>query len=64
MGDDVVDIALRVMAGATSFTPAFDITPNNTLGDGVDGNDVPYLDVFPYLAPPHPGLDTNGPIIK
>ncbi len=64
VGDDVVDIALRVMAGATSFTPAFDVAPNNTLGDGVDGNDVPYLDVFPYLAPPHPGLEADGPAIK
>ena len=64
VGDDVVDIALRVMASATAFTPAFDISPNNTLGDGVDGNDVPYLDVFPYLASPHPGLDADGPVIK
>ena len=52
------------MAGATSFTPAFDITPNNTLGDGVDHNDVPYLEVFPYLASPHAGLDADGPTIK
>ena len=64
VGDDVVDIALRVMAGATALTPAFDTAPNNTLGDGVDGNDVPYLDVFPYLASPHAGLDANGPVIK
>jgi hypothetical protein len=64
VGDDVVDISLRVMAGATSFTPAFDVSPNNTLGDGVDANDLPYLDVIPYLASPHPGLDADGPIIK
>ena len=63
VGDDVVDIALRVMAGATAFTPAFDISPNNILGDGVDFNDVPYLDTFPYLASPHPGLDASGPVI-
>jgi hypothetical protein len=64
VGDDVVDIALRVMAGATGLTPAFDVAPNNTLGDGVDGNDVAYLDVFPYLAPPHAGLESDGPVIK
>ena len=61
VGDDVVDIALRVMAGATALTPAFDTSPNNTLGDGIDANDVPYLEVFPYLAPPHPGLADGGP---
>ena len=60
----MVDIVVRAAAGGTSLTPAFDVAPNNALGDGVDGNDVPYLDVFPYLAPPHPGLDADGPIIK
>ncbi len=64
VGDDVVDIALRVMAGATAFTPAFDKFPNNSLGDGVDANDVAYLNVFPYLAAPHAGLDGMGPVIK
>jgi len=64
VGDDVVDIALRVMAGATAFTPMYDVFPNNALGDGVDGNAVPYLDVFPYLASPHPGLDAAGPVIR
>ena len=29
----------------TSFDPFVD--------DFVDGNDVPYLDQFPFLAPPH-----------
>ena len=53
--DDVVDIALRAMAGATPFTPAFNIAPNNTLGDNVAGNDRPFLSVFPYLATPHAG---------
>ena len=64
VGDDVVDIALRVMAGGTELTPAFNISPNNSLGDGVDANDVTYLDVFPYLASPHTGLKKDGPVLK
>jgi hypothetical protein len=54
-GDDVVDIALRAMAGATPLTPEFNTGINAQLGDGVDGNDKPYLSVFPYLAAPHAG---------
>ncbi len=53
--DDITDISLRAMAGGTPFTPATNKAPNNTLGDGVPGNDVPYLSVFPYLATPHSG---------
>jgi hypothetical protein len=55
--DDVTDIALRAMAGATPLTPAFNSGVNARLGDGVDRNDVRFLDRFPYLAPPHPGND-------
>jgi len=51
--DDVVDIAERVVAGATPFTPDFNVAPNNQLGDGIDSNDRPFLPCFPYLAPPH-----------
>lgn len=67
--DDVTDISLRVVAGGTPFTPTFNVAPNNTLGDGVSGNDrtinpitgenmvggTDYLQRFPYLAPPHQG---------
>ena len=53
--DDVVDIALRVVAGV--LVPGFDVAPNNALGDGVDGPDVPFLAGFPYLASPHAGYD-------
>jgi hypothetical protein len=53
--DDVVDIALRVMAGATPLTPAFNHGINAVLGDGVSGNDVPYPATFPYIATPHAG---------
>ena len=55
VGDDVLDIALQAMAGATPLTPAFSRSPNNALGDGVDRNDLPYLPIFPYLAIPHAG---------
>lgn len=57
LGDDVTDIALRAMAGATPLTPAFDAGLNRRLGDGVDRNDLRFLDSFPYLAPPHAGND-------
>jgi hypothetical protein len=60
-GDDVLDIALRALAGGTPLTPAFNKSPNNILGDGVTANDKPFLDTFPYLAAPHPGLDRFGP---
>lgn len=55
VGDDVTDIALRAVAGGTPFTPDTNKAPNNTLGDGVDRNDVPYLPEFPYLGLPHSG---------
>lgn len=53
--DDVVDIALRAVAGGTPFTPETNVKPNNELGDGVSENDVPFLNRFPYLAPPQAG---------
>ena len=53
--DDVVDIALQAVAGATPLTPDFDVAPNNALSQGVPFNDVPFLDVFPYVAHPFPG---------
>lgn len=55
--DDVVDIELRALAGATPFTPDFNKEPNNQLGDGVDSNDVPFLSQFPYVATPHQGFE-------
>jgi hypothetical protein len=53
--DDTVDIALRVVAGV--LVPAYNIAPNNQLGDGVDGPDVNYPAGFPYLATPHSGYE-------
>lgn len=54
VGDDVVDITLQVMAGA--LIAAFDVAPNNQLGDGVDENDKAFLTVFPFLPSPHGGF--------
>jgi len=63
-GDDVVDIGFRALAGV--LVHGFNVAPNNELGDGVNSNDVPYLDRFPFHAPPHAGFahsqeeGTNG----
>lgn len=53
--DDIVDIELRAVLGGTPFTPAFNVAPNNSVGDGVSANEQPFLTRFPYLAPPNPG---------
>ena len=54
--DDVTDIALRAVVGGTPFTPAFNVFPNNALGDGVSANpEGPLLTRFPYLLPPNAG---------
>lgn len=58
LGDDVVDIALRAVAGGTPFTPDFNEAPNNQLSDGDLGNDRPFLSTFPYIGHPHSGYDT------
>ncbi|MFL5841373.1 MAG: DUF4331 domain-containing protein, partial [Thermoleophilaceae bacterium] len=50
--DDVTDVELRVIAGFLKGNKV-------PLGDGVDQNDVPFLDSFPYVAPPHNGLDSQ-----
>jgi hypothetical protein len=56
--DDVTDIELRALAGGTPFTADFNKAPNNALTDGVDSNDIPFLEVFPYLAAPHQGYSS------
>jgi len=53
--DDVADISLRAVVGV--LNPAFNIAPNNQLGDGVNVNDVPYRTEFPYLADAPSGRD-------
>jgi hypothetical protein len=55
LGDDIVDIELRVVAGV--LVNGFNVAPNNQLGDGIDSNDRPFLPYFPYVAPPHNPLN-------
>ena len=50
--DDVVDIAEQAVAG-------FLKNKKVPLGDGVDGNDVPNMDIFPYVADPHEGFQNS-----
>ncbi|HMF75296.1 MAG TPA: DUF4331 domain-containing protein [Bryobacteraceae bacterium] len=45
VSDDVTDIAARAVAGILAG-PTF----NYRIGDGVNTNDVPYQEVFPYVA--------------
>jgi uncharacterized protein DUF4331 len=48
LGDDIVDIEEQAVAG-------FLLGKKVPLGDGVDGNDKPYLSHFPYTATPWEG---------
>ena len=62
LDDDVVDIELRAIAQGygTFLNGAFGLpeqVPNNLLGDGVDANDVPLSNTFPYVAAPHQGYE-------
>jgi hypothetical protein len=54
--DDIVDISLRVVLGVLleQNTPL-----SETIGDGVDANDVGFNAEFPYVAYPHSGSDTD-----
>jgi hypothetical protein len=56
LDDDVIDIALRVVMGVL-------LDPHDpdaeTLGDGVDENDLPFQSEFPYVAYPTSGSDES-----
>jgi hypothetical protein len=58
--DDVVDIAIQAMAGATPFTPEFNKAPNNLLGDGVNQSAQAFNGAFPYLSQPYQGFERSG----
>ncbi len=57
LGDDVVDIELRVIGGF--LLPPDQGGKKLPLGDGVDQNDKPFLSTFPYVAPPTAGFDSE-----
>lgn len=66
VGDDVVDITLRVAAGVllpgnacAGGTVNCNTAPNNQLGDGVNQNDKPFRTTFPYLASPYDGYSVQ-----
>jgi Domain of unknown function (DUF4331) len=64
LADDIVDIELRAVAcGYGDFLAKnlglCNLSPNNQLGDGVDGNDEPLLKQFPYVPSPHQGYEMN-----
>jgi hypothetical protein len=57
--DDVVDIALRVVAGGVLAAPfpGYNADINARLGDGVNINDTSYLPSFPYVGYSPSGRD-------
>lgn len=60
--DDVTDIELRAVADGYGSVLAGLLglpnqSPNNTVGDGVNSNDVPFLQSFPYVGTPHQGYE-------
>ncbi|MEO7908383.1 MAG: DUF4331 domain-containing protein [Roseiflexaceae bacterium] len=60
--DDVTDIELRAVADGygTFLNTNFglpNLSPNNTVGDGVNENDMEFLPEFPYVATPHQGYE-------
>ena len=48
VSDDVTDIAARVVTGV--LNEKFNAFPNNRIADGVNSNDQPYQESFPYVA--------------
>ena len=64
--DDVTDIELRALACGygdilQQALGLCNLSPNNVLGDGVDANEKPFLQSFPYLADAPPGLRPRPP---
>jgi Domain of unknown function (DUF4331) len=53
IGDDVVDIALTAIASGPGYSTI------TVVGDNVATNDLPYHQVFPYLATPHSGSNNR-----
>ena len=56
LSDDVIDVSLRAVLGV--------LLPDHqeiadTIGDGVNANDVSFDESFPYVAEPHSGSDAD-----
>jgi len=65
LADDVTDIEIRAIAcGYGSFLNGLlglcNLSPNNTLNDGVDKNKGNFLNSFPYVAAPNQGYEHSG----
>ena len=58
VSDDVTDIAARAVAGVLAGG-SFAGFPHNSIGDGVNANDMPYRQGFPYLGLAHSGRDSR-----
>lgn len=58
LSDDATDIAARAVVGVLAGGP-FAGFPHNAIGDGVNANDVPYRESFPYLGLAHSGRDSR-----
>ena len=58
VSDDVTDIAARAVVGVLAGGD-FAKFPHNSIGDGVNANDVPYRESFPYLGLAHSGRDSR-----
>lgn len=56
LSDDIIDESLRVVLGV--LLPDHQAIAE-TIGDGVDANDVPFNTQFPYVAYPHSGSDAD-----
>ena len=56
LDDDIIDVALRVVEGV--LLPGHPAIVDS-LGDGVDANDVSFQSDFPYVAYPHHGSDAD-----
>ncbi len=58
LGDDVIDVALKAVAGGYVLTPdTASLSPNKDLGDGVDAEARASGTAFPYMATPYRGFD-------
>jgi hypothetical protein len=56
LSDDVIDVSLRVVLGV--LLPDHQAIAD-TIGDGVDANDVAFNTEFPYAGYPHSGSDAD-----